>query len=144
MLRGREARLQAVQAQEEQRRLSREQLLGPKPREEEVEIAELGGTVVMRTMTHGLRKELRTKAKFGTDQYDDDLFTRLVIVHTIVDPKLTEEDVAALEQQDITVFDEIVMKISMFNLMGSAEALKKDSSQTQNSDSPSSSQNDLE
>lgn len=142
MATGREAQLKAVQAQDEQRRLSREQILLSRPREEEVDIPGLGGKVLMRTLTHGLRKDLRKKANFNTPEYDDDYFTRLVIVHTIIDPELTEADVAAFEESSIDVFDQIVMAISLFNMSGSIEAAKKGSSQTQSSDIPSDSQSD--
>lgn len=139
-MRGREARLRALEVENEHRRLSREQLLTNQVREEEATIAGLGGTVKLRSMTHGLRSELRKQAKFGTPEYDDDLFTRLVIVHTIVDPQLTEEDVELLKQQDSVVFDEIVLQINIFSLTATAENLKKGSKSTQNEDSPSDSQ----
>jgi len=134
---GREARVQALRAQDEQRRLSREQFLQPRIREEEVTVAGLGGTVVLRGITHGLRNDLRKQAKFSTPEYDDDLFTRLVMVHTIVDPELTIEDIEALMEQDSVVFDELVMHINIFALSATADALKKGSKQTPNSDSPS-------
>lgn len=139
-MRGREARMKAVEAQQEQRRLSREQFLEPRIREDEVDVAGLGGSVLLRGMTHGLRNDLRNQAKYGTPEYDDDLFTRLVMVHTIVDPQLTMEDVDALKDQDSVVFDELVLHINIFSLAGAAEALKKGSRQTPNEDTASSSQ----
>lgn len=142
-MRGREARVQQLRAQNEQSRLSRDQFLQQRPREEEVPIAGLGGTVLLRTITHGLRKELRAKAGFGTPEWDDDHFTRLLIVHSVVDPELTEADVRTLEDQNMTVYDEVVMAITMFTMVGSAEIGKKGSKPTQNSDSPSDLQSDL-
>lgn len=142
MAEGREARLQSLEAQETQRRLSREQFLTPNIREEDVEIATLGGTVHMRGMTHGRRKALREEAKYGTPQYDDDLFTRLVIVETITDPQLNMPDVERILEQDSVVFDEIVLKLNIFALAGASESLKKGSSPTQNGDTPSDSAKD--
>jgi hypothetical protein len=132
---GKEAKLRALEAQEQQRRLTREEVLKPRIRQEEVPIAGLGGTVLLRGITHGLRNDLRKQAKYGTPEYDDDLFTRLYIVHSIVDPPMTLEDVETLKEQDSVVFDELVLQINVFGLAGAAETLKKDSKLTQNNGS---------
>jgi hypothetical protein len=135
---GSEAREKAVQAQAEQRRLSKEQLLRPQIREEDIHLISLGGTVRIRSLTHRTRQDLRQQAKFNTPEYDDDLFTQLVIVHSIIDPQLTMEEVEQFKEQNFVVWDEIITQLSMFNLLDAAGGeLKKGSSETQNSDSAS-------
>jgi len=59
----------------------------------------------------------------------------LSIIESIVDPKLTREDLEALREQDATIIDEFVVYISTINMMGRAENLKKESSPIQSSDS---------
>ena len=133
---GSEPRERAVQAQAEQRRLSKEQLLRPHLREEDVNLLSLGGTIRVRSLSHRVRQELRQKAKFNTPEYDDDLFTELVIVHSIVDPQFTLEEVEQFKDQNFVVWDEIITQLSMFNLLDAAGGeLKKGSSETPNSDS---------
>jgi hypothetical protein len=135
---GSEAQEKAVQAQAEQRRLSKEQLLRPQIREEDVLLISLGGTVRIRSLSHRVRQDLRQQAKFGSPDYDDDLFTELVIIHSIVDPQFTLEEVEQFKDQNFVVWDEIITQLSMFNLLDAAGGeLKKGSSEIQNSDSAS-------
>jgi hypothetical protein len=135
---GSEAQEKAVQAQAEQRRLSKEQLLRPQIREEDVLLISLGGTIRIRSLSHRVRQDLRQQAKFNTPEYDDDLFTELVIIHSIVDPQFTLEEVEQFKDQNFVVWDEIITQLSMFNLLDAAGGeLKKGSSETQNSDSAS-------
>lgn len=136
---GAEARQKALEAQAEQRRLSKEQLLQPQIREDDIPLLSLGGSIRVRSMTHRTRQELRQKAKFNTPEYDDDLFTELVIVHSIIDPEFTLEDCEQLKDQNFVVWDEIITQLTMFNLLDAAGGeLKKGSSETTNSDSASS------
>jgi hypothetical protein len=133
---GSEAQEKAVQAQAEQRRLSKDQLLRPQIREEDVLLISLGGTVRIRSLSHRVRQELRQQAKFGTPDYDDDLFTELVIISSIIDPQFTLEEVEQFKDQNFVVWDEIITQLSMFNLLDAAGGeLKKGSSESQNSDS---------
>jgi hypothetical protein len=133
---GSEAQEKAVQAQAEQRRLSKEQMLRPQIREEEIPLLSLGGTILVRSMSHRTRSELRQQAKFQTPEYDDDLFTELVIINSIIDPQFTLEEVQQFKDQNFVVWDEIITQLSMFNLLDAAGGeLKKGSSETQNSDS---------
>jgi hypothetical protein len=135
---GSEAQGKAVQAQAEQRRLSKEALLRPQIREDDIHLISLGGTVRIRSLTHRVRQDLRQQAKFGSPEYDDDLFTELVIVHSIIDPQLTIEEVEQFKEQNFVVWDEIITQLSMFNLLDAAGGeLKKGSSEIQNSDSAS-------
>jgi hypothetical protein len=125
-----EARINDISAREEQRRLSKEELLRPRVYEKDEFIEALGGTVRIRSLTHAMRSEIRQKAGFGTKDWDEDRFTSLGIIFSIVDPKLTEEDVESLRQVDAGVYDELVLRISMMNMLGHQEELGKDSSET--------------
>jgi len=133
---GSEAQEKAVQAQAEQRRLSKEELLRPQIREDDMPLLSLGGTIKVRSLSHRTRQDLRQQAKFNTPEYDDDLFTELVIVHSIIDPQFTLEDIEQFKDQNFVVWDELITQLSMFNLLDAAGGeLKKGSSETQNSDS---------
>jgi hypothetical protein len=127
--------LRDVAAKEEQRRLSKEELLRPRILEEDVEIEALGGTVRIKSLSHAARQDIRTKSGWGGDAFDEDRMNCLGIVFSLVDPKLTEDDIAALREQDQGIFDELVLKISLLNMLGRTEELKKDSSETPSSDS---------
>jgi len=135
---GNAARLKALENEETQRKLSKEELLRPRIVEKEEFIDGLGGTVTLRSLSHARRQEIRTKSGFQTSEWNEDLFTSLGIVYSVVDPKLTEEDIEKLREQDSSVYDELVLKITMLNMLGRADDLKKESSETQSSDSPSS------
>jgi hypothetical protein len=136
---GSEAQEKAVQAQAEQRRLSKDQLLRPQIREEDVHLISLGGMIRVRSLSHRVRQDIRQQAKFNTPDYDDDLFTELVIVNSIIDPQFTLEEVEQFKDQNFVVWDEIITQLSMFNLLDAAGGeLKKGSSENQNSDSASS------
>jgi hypothetical protein len=127
---------------EEQRRLSKEELLQPRIREQDVEITGLGGTVRLRSFSHRTRLEVREKAGYGTPQYDENRYTNLCIVHALLEPKLIEEDIDALQDQDQSIYDELVLHISVLNFMGQAGDLKKGSNEILNSDSDSNLPND--
>ena len=133
---GSEAQEKAVQAQAEQRRLSKEQMLRPQIREDDMPLLSLGGTVRIRSLSHRTRQELRQQAKFQTPEYDDDLFTELIIIHSIIDPQFTLAEIEQFKDQNFVVWDELITQLSMFNLLDAAGGeLKKGSSETQNSDS---------
>lgn len=141
---GNAPKLRALEAQDEQRRLSKEELLRPRKVKDEVSIPQLGGTVEIQSLSHRQRRELQQKAGFGTDDFDEDKLTFLGIVESVVDPKLTVEDVAALAEQDYAIIDALSTYITHLNLFGAAGDLGKGSRPSQNSDSASSSQNDSE
>lgn len=137
MSNGRGARLSALKAGQEQRRLSKEELLKPRIAEEDVFIAGLGGTVRLRSISHGVRRDIRAASGFGTPEWDEDKMTMLSIVHSIIEPKLTEEDLVAFAEQDATVVDELIMRIGLLNMLGQVDELGKGSGRTESSDSPS-------
>lgn len=121
------------------KRISKEHLLTPKIIEREVEIDALGGTVMLRSLTHAQRREIQDKCGFRTDKFDENQMTLLSIQYALVDPVLTEEDLEALNNQDYSVIDQLSLEISMMNFMGRAEEVKKESEETPSSDSASSS-----
>ena len=133
MSEGRGAKVADLKQREAQRRLSKADLLTPRIVEKEVEIVGLGGTVVIRSMSHAVRQELRNLTGWGTDEFDQDRFVCLAVVRSLVDPALTDEDVQALREQDQSIYDELEMQITLLNMIGRTEDLKKDSSPTPNS-----------
>lgn len=133
---GREGKQQQLEAQAEQRRISKEELLRPELFEKEVEISSMGGkTVLIKAMSHRDRVRIRESCGFGTDDFDESKFTLLSIIESIVDPKISEDDLEALAAQDASVIDELVVQISVLNMLGRTDDLKKDSDATPNFDS---------
>lgn len=133
-----------LRAQDEQRRLSREELLSVHRVEEEFFVKGLGGTVMLQSLTHRERQEIRQKAQVGTPEYDESLLEMLSIVNAVKDPVLTLDDVEKLRDQDSTIIDELTLEISMMNMMGREQHLGKVSRTAQSPDSQSDSQNDSE
>ncbi len=129
MTQGKAAQLRDLSGREEQRRLSKEELLRPRVFERTEFIEGLGGEIVIRSLTHRQQREIREKAGFGTPDYDEEKLTSFGILESIIDPKLEEKDLERLQDQDAGVYDEIVLKISLLNMMGHSEELKKDSSE---------------
>lgn len=128
---GKEAKIHSLESREEQHRLSKEELLRPRIVEEEQEVEALGGTIVLRSLSHKQRQIIREKANFGKSDFDEELFTTLSIIDSIVDPKLSVEDIEALREQSAAVYDDLVMRVSFLNLLGKTDDLKKDSNPTQ-------------
>lgn len=118
--------LQALEDANMQRKLSKEELLRPRLVTVEEYIDSLDGKVTLRSMSHGMREELRQKSGWGTPQFDEGKFTMLGIVYSVVDPELTEADVETLMKQDVRIIDELVGKISVLNMLGKVEELKKE------------------
>jgi hypothetical protein len=120
------AKVQELKRREEQSRLSKEELLRPRIVERDEYIESLGGNIRIRSLSHAARQEIRARAKFNTNEWDEDLFTNLTIVYSLVDPALTDDDITKLREQDASVYDEIVLKLTMLNMLGRTEDLKKD------------------
>lgn len=138
-------KLDALNAADAQRRLSREALLSPKPITEDIPLMSMDGQIVtIKSMNYDERREIQRLSGFGTSDYDQATFELLCICVSVVDPELTKEDVAELRKANIGVIEELSTHISFINSFGRTVELKKDSAQTENSDSPSSSQNDSE
>lgn len=134
--------LQSLEASEQQRRLSRDDLLRSRIIEKQEYIHSLEGEITIRSMSVRTRREIRTKAGWGTPEFDEEVFNTWAIIYSVVDPKLTEEDVEAISEQEVAVFEEILLKLSLLNMLGRGEDLKKDSEPTESSDSPSDSASD--
>ena len=127
---GSQARLKALQQQEAQQRLSKEQLLTPRQLEEDIHLESLGGTVKIRSLSHAQRQDIQKGAMGESGEVDQDLMTMLSLVESIIEPKLTIEDIKALREQDASVIDELSIQIGSLNLMGRAGDLKKGSRKT--------------
>lgn len=128
---GSKARLQALNSRELQQRISKEQLLTPRQLEEDVTLESLGGTVKIRSLSHGQRQDIQGKCMDpDTGQFDTDKMTMLSLVEAIIEPDLTEADIEALRTQDASIIDELQVAIASLNLMGRAGELKKGSRKT--------------
>lgn len=125
-----------LKKQEAQRRLSKEDLLQPRIVEKEVILESLGGTVLIRSLSHADRAEIRSEAGWGTEAWDEGKFTLGAILRSLKDPQLNEDDLKALEAQHHGIVDELEMHITLLNMLGKAADLKKESSETPSSDSP--------
>lgn len=142
MAKGSKSGVAQLKVAEAQRRATREDILSPQIVEEDIYITSLDAWVIIRTMSHRKRKALQEKHKFGTPEYDDEAFTFEGIVQSLVEPKLTLEDVEALKDQNAAVVDEIINNITQLNMFGRALDLKKELEKMQNSGSDSNSQKD--
>jgi hypothetical protein len=124
-----------LQAREEQKRASREDLISVHTREEEVPLASLdGATVVIRSLTARQRRELRDRAGWQSDDWDEERFTALCVVASLVDPVLTEDDIESLMDQEASLWDELTLSVSLINLPSPKMGVKdlgKDSSPTE-------------
>jgi len=138
---GNSAKIQQLRQEDEQKRLSRAEILTARITEEPYFIEALGGTVLLKSLTHRQRAEIRSKSGVGTPQYDESYLEVLSIVYSVADPKLTEEDVETLRDQDSNIIDELNLQIGLLNMAGYSG---KGSRATENSDSPSDSANDSE
>jgi len=134
---GQSPKLAAVAQNEEKRRMSKTELLQPRIREEETEIDGMEGTVLLRSLSIGARSELRERTKWGTEEFDEDEFTMLLVVYSIKEPQLNEDDIKALMEMDQSIYEMLVLKISLLNMLGVQRDLPKVSETTGNSDSDS-------
>jgi hypothetical protein len=121
----------ALKVAEAQRRLSKAELLKPAIVEEAVYMESLGGEVVIRSLSFSDRRRLNEETKAGTEEFDEENYQLKSIQYSLVDPELSAEEVEELKAQDGRVIDELIMAITMLNMVGSAKNLKKESSETQ-------------
>jgi len=128
--------LLALEAREQQRRLSRQDLLQPKIIEKEVEIAELGGTVLLKSLSYEVRSSIRKATGWGSGNMDAELFELMLIAESVIDPPLTVDDLQELKKQDLTIIDVLSVECSILNSPGRATELKKGLEEILNSDSP--------
>jgi hypothetical protein len=135
---GSEQKEKQLEHAEEQRRASKEDLLRPQLREEPIFIESLGYEIVICSLSKKKRDEIRGECGYGSDNWDEAKASALQILACVKDPQLTYEDLERLDEQSAEIIDEINLHISLHNWTGRTEELKKDSSEIQNSDSPSS------
>jgi len=131
---GNQAKVQELRQQEEQRRLSREDMLSARILEESYFIEALGGTVLIKSLSLRERTTIRKAAKANTPEFDEELLEVLSIIYSVKDPALTEEDVDAIRDMDSNIIDELNLHISIMNMAGYSG---KDSREMENFDSPS-------
>lgn len=141
------AEVAQLKQKESQRRLSREELLKPKFVEEELYIEELGGTVLLRSMSQEARRIVNEKPKIldeegnETGKVDQPLFERLAIRHSVIEPALTDSDIDQFKEIDALIIDKLILAIQLLNSVGNLDSLKNSSSGTQSLDLPSVSPN---
>lgn len=122
---GSAAQVAQLKKAEEQRRVSREDLISIHTRQEEVELAAFdGGVITLRSMTARRRRELREKAGYGGENWDEDYFTALCVVECLVEPQLNEADVAVLMEQDAGLWDELTLHVSLINMPAPKKSVK--------------------
>lgn len=105
--------------------LSRDQFLATDRKTETYVIPELGGAVVLQSLTRQDQKDIAREAQVD-GKHDEALGEGLTIVKAMVDPKLTVEDVGAIRQHQAGVVDRLLVKISALSGYGraSVEAAK--------------------
>lgn len=132
---GNAAKVAQLQARDQAKRLSREDLLTIRKREEEVELASFGGdTVIIRTLTARERREFREMAGYGSEEWDEDYFTALCVAASMVEPKLELEDAKVLMEQESALWDELTLNVNLINIPGAKLGVKdlgKDSKTTE-------------
>lgn len=99
--------------------LTRDQLLAPSVETETYVIPELGGAIVLRSLTRQQQKDIAREATVE-GKYNDALGEALTIVKAVVEPELTPEDVGALQGQKAGVIDRLLVKISTLSGYGRA------------------------
>jgi hypothetical protein len=93
--------------------LSKEALLGAAPQTTTIELKRgplAGSSVVIRSLSRGARKAWSDALGAG----DPDA-TEVLIIESLVEPKLDRKDVKALGEVDETVIEELLSAIAAFN-----------------------------
>jgi hypothetical protein len=122
---GKAQHLKALEQKEAQRRLSKEEILHARIFEKTVDVKSLGGEVVLRSLSHRKRQEMRSLC-LKDGEWDEEKFNDLVMAASFVEPEMTLEDIDTLKDSSSTVWDELTMHITMLNMLGQTEDLKKD------------------
>lgn len=99
--------------------LSRDQLLSSSVETETYVIPELGGAVVLRSLTRQEQKDIGREATID-GKYDDALGECLQIIKAVVEPELTADDVGALQQHRAGVIDRLLVKVNSLSGYGRA------------------------
>jgi hypothetical protein len=125
----------------EQRQMATRDMLLTLHRTRKVEFIEtLGAHVAFVSMGASTRDRIEKECGVGTEEFDRTKYTTMALVECIEDPKLTEADLQALADQDLRIIDELVMQVTLLNVIGGdPEEAKKALQKIKNSDSDSSS-----
>lgn len=99
--------------------LTRDQFLAPTRETATYVIPELGGAVVLQSLSRQDQKDIARDA-IVDGKYDDALGECMQIVRAFVDPELTMEDAGALRQHQAGVVDRLLQKISTLSGYGRA------------------------
>ena len=121
-------------------RLTREQILAAQPKTKEVEVPELGGTVLLRGLTVAQQGKIRESSMLpdgkGGKEFDTALFRRKLVIESLVEPKLTAADFEALGDMSGRIFTALQEEASNLNgLNQSVEERAKNSESTPSEDS---------
>jgi hypothetical protein len=134
--------LSTLEAQQTQRRLSREELLTPRIRKGTITLKAFDGAELeVQTLSNRQRQTLRAQARNDMGELDEDKWRLLMMCEMVVDPELSVEDLESLNGQDAAIVDELELQLTMFSMMGSVDELGKESKETPSSGSDSSSPN---
>lgn len=97
--------------------LTEEQILGAEDlKEEVVEVPEWGGAVKLKQITRRQWNDAFDQAMRG-DEFDEELFDMLILIETIVEPKLTRDRVEQLRGKSAGVIRRLAYLAYQFNNM---------------------------
>lgn len=125
-----QGKLKDVSDKDAQRRLSKQEILTARVRTEPYFIPALGGEVVLRSLTRAQVEDIQTRSNWGKDEFDENLYQALSVVYAMADPEMSLADVDSIRGLENAVFQELVLEITMMNMVGRGEETKKDSEPT--------------
>lgn len=109
----------------EKKPLSREQFFSSlKPTVQSFNVPELGGEVVVRPISLRDREDIKSGSTELGGKINEVSFVALTLVKGLVDPKLTEKDVAELQQGNYGALKRIADRIWVISGIGEAEPAK--------------------
>lgn len=137
---GNEADKAQLRVADGQRRMATRDMLLTLHRQRKTEFIEsLGADVSFVSMGAKDRDRIEKGTGYGTDQFDRTKYTVLSLVQCIEEPQLTEADLEQFANQDIRIIDELVLQVTLLNMVGGdPEEAKKALKKIQSSDSDSS------
>lgn len=121
-----------VQLKEPEKKVvSREQFLsGVKPLTQSFNVPELGGDVLVKPLSMKEHADIRSASMNHLGRIDEVTFVSITLVHGLVEPKLSKEDVAVLQQGQFGVLQRIANKIWAISGVGEVETQKNASGAT--------------
>lgn len=103
--------------------LTREQVLGARVKQQQIEVPQWGGFVTISELSKESEFILRTQAKGPDGQTDQEKFEKLLFVHCMVEPQFSAEDYDLLVKQAAAPLNLVVTEIVKLN-WGSPDANK--------------------